>query len=231
MSAVSGAASGLRQAVMSVVGRGGYNDDKFAAWNKNLSEFVMKYDVNLLHKGFSVVLGDPSVLLSYVQKRVDLGHFQTYLSLGAVGVLGGVTTVGDYESKKALVDKQVQKGGYTLDMYYAAGWKPRGDRETVDEFSGRFDAWRRAQAGRDLSGEHNAHTTQPPVDPVGKVPVVTGGGVIQPVKFIGGDGVTVCQLNPNKKRKVVRTGFDWRDTPPLSVDGGGPSSLAVSSVI
>jgi hypothetical protein len=223
MSAVSGAASGLRQAVMSVVGRGGYNDDKFAAWNKNLSEFVMKYDVNLLHKGFSAVLGDPSVLLYYVQNRVDLGHFQTYLSLGAVGVLGGVTTVDDYESKKALVDEKIRTGGYTLDMYYAAGWKPRGDRETVDEFSGRFEAWRRSQAGRDLSGEHNAHTTQPPVDPVG--------GVIQPVKFIGDDGATVCQqLNQSKKRKVVRTGFDWRHTPHLSV-GGGPSSLAVSSVI
>ena len=226
MSAVSGAASGLRQAVMSVVGRGGYNDDKFAAWNKNLSEFVMKYDVNLLHKGFSAVLGDPSVLLYYVQNRVDLGHFQTYLSLGAVGVLGGVTTVDDYESKKALVDEKIRTGGYTLDMYYAAGWKPRGDRETVDEFSGRFEAWRRSQAGRDLSGEHNAHATQPPVDPVGGTSGPTGGGV-----FIGDDNLTACQqLNPSKKRKVVRTGFDWRHTPHLSV-GGGSSSLAVSSVI
>ena len=40
----------------------------------------------------------------------------------------------------------------------------------------------------------------------------------------------MCQLNPSKKRKVVRTGFDWRHTPHLSV-GGGSSSLAVSSVI
>ena len=59
--------------------------------------------------------------------------------------------------------------------------------------------------------------------PIGVVPT---SGV-----FIGGDNVTVCQLNPSKKRKVVRTGFDWRHTPHLSVGGGGPSSLAVSSVI
>jgi hypothetical protein len=221
--AVSGAASGLRQAVLAVVGRGGYNDDKFAIWNKKLSDFVLKYDVNLLHKGFSVVIGDPRVLLYYVQTGVDLGHFQTYLSLGATGVVTGVvTTLDDYESKKKLVDEQVRKGVYTLDMYYAAGWKPRGDRETVDEFSGRFEAWRRSQAGRDLSGEHNAHATQPPVDPVGGVPIVTGGGVQQqPVTFIGGDGVTTCQqLNQSKRRKFGRVEF-----------GGGSSSLVVSLLI
>jgi hypothetical protein len=83
------------------------------------------------------------------------------------------------------------------------------------------NSWLAQSAGSEHYWENTTPQGQQQV-PIGVVPT---SGV-----FIGGDNVTVCQLNPSKKRKVVRTGFDWRHTPHLSV-GGGSSSLAVSSVI
>ena len=71
------------------------------------NEFIGKYDYNLLHKGFGLVLSDPRVMSSYTVRGADLGHFQTYLSIGTHGIMNtGVTTVADYISKKELIDRQ-----------------------------------------------------------------------------------------------------------------------------
>ena len=159
---VLAAAAGLRSALISVMGNtGGEKWD----WTSRLSDFVGKYDYNLLHKGFAWVLSSPLVMLSYLSRGVDLGHFQTYLSLGIHDIMNGdVTTVDDYNSKKNLINIQLETDLYDMRSYYGSGGKPKGDNETIEEFNARFDAWRRSQAGKDVIEINRHHVTLPPVD-------------------------------------------------------------------
>ena len=162
LAAVLAAAAGLRVALISVMGNtGGEKWD----WTSRLSAFVGKYDYNLLHKGFAWVLSSPLVMLSYLSRGVDLGHFQTYLSLGIHDIMNGdVTTVDDYNSKKNLINIQLETDLYDMRSYYGSGGKPKGDNETIDEFNARFEGWRRTRAGIDIIEDNRHHVTLPPVD-------------------------------------------------------------------
>lgn len=165
LNAVLNAVSGLRSALISTVNT--LNHTSISTWVSVMNDFVGKYDHNLLQKGFDFVMSDPSVMLQYITSGVDLGHFQTYLSIGAHGIMNtNVTTVADYNSKKGLIDRQLSVGKYDLTMYYQSGGKPVGDSESMDEFNTRFLEWRRKAASIDVVHEHVTHTTQPPVDPL-----------------------------------------------------------------
>jgi hypothetical protein len=104
-------------------------------------------------------------MLSYLSRGVDLGHFQTYLSLGIHDIMNGdVTTVDDYNSKKNLINIQLETDLYDMRSYYGSGGKPKGDNETIDEFNARFEGWRRTRAGIDIIEDNRHHVTLPPVD-------------------------------------------------------------------
>jgi hypothetical protein len=165
LSVVLNAASSLRDAVITLLGYNLYG--RGVDYNKQLgvmSEFIGKYDYNLLHKGFELVLSDPRVMSSYTVRGVDLGHFQTYLSIGSHGIMNtDVTTVADYNSKKALIDRQLILDNYDIKRYYSSGGKPMGDRETIEEFNHRFFTWRTQAASSDITDDNIVHITQPPV--------------------------------------------------------------------
>ena len=164
LNAVLNAVSGLRSALISTVNT--LNHTSIPIWVSAMNDFVGKYDHNLLQKGFDLVMSDPSVMLQYITSGVDLGHFQTYLSIGAHGIMNtNATTVADYNSKKGLIDRQLSVDKYDLTMYYQSGGKPVGDSESMDEFNTRFLEWRRKAASVDVVHEHVTHITQPPVDP------------------------------------------------------------------
>ena len=165
LSVVLNAASSLRDAVITLLGYNLYG--RGVDYNKQLgvmSEFIGKYDYNLLHKRFELVLSDPRVMSSYTVRGVDLGHFQTYLSIGSHGIMNtDVTTVADYNSKKALVDRQLILDNYDIKRYYSSGGKTMGDRETIEEFNQRFFTWRTQTASSDITDDNIVHITQPPV--------------------------------------------------------------------
>ena len=119
----------------------------------------------ICYKGFDLVLSDPRVMSSYITRGVDVGHFQTYLSIGTHGIMNtDVTTVADYKSKKALVDRQMILDNYDMKRYYRSGGKPIGDEETFEEFNARFLVWRSRAASSDITDDNIVHIRHPPVD-------------------------------------------------------------------
>ena len=167
---------------------------------------------------------------------VDMSDYETIGALGNREFKNPSMTIQEYADTAAYVRRGrevFQKFGADEKRYIASGGKTKGDKEDDETYRGRINDWSNDQAlsnswlAQSAGSEHYWENTTPQGQQQVPIGVVPTSGV-----FIGGDGMTMCQqLNPSKKRKVVRTGFDWRHTPHLSVGGGGPSSLAVSSVI
>ena len=239
------AAGGLKAEVMNILNDNsivGLGDTRYERLN-TLKTTVSK---TAWERGMSGIMSS-SLELNEEYKDFDISSFEGIGRLGMTTFDRPATTIQEYRDLENVLYHirmgasawQSEKSRY----FIAVGDRAlQGDNETEGEYASRVENWARYDAQTQLVGVGFTGAEVGTFDDIMRRRYggngTPGGGVSTPsaqtpsqvVQYFGDDGTTVCQLNPSKKRKVVRTGFDWRHTPHLSV-GGGSSSLAVSSVM
>ena len=198
----------LRKYIITIITSNPSNADK------NLRVFEKTHGMPVIHKGIEQALVVRNMMVWLQNTGHDMEHFQTYISLGTTKILTDPPrSIAEQQNANRILADKMARDNIDFIQFYNEGGKPKGDRETNQEFTDRFNRWRKGKALEMTLDSHRPLTTEEEykkrlkedMDYIKNRNTQGGGGAAQSVDpgttYIGGDGATVCQFKPRKKQK------------------------------
>ena len=164
---------------------------------ETLRQFEKTHSLPVVFKGIEKVLNILRVQNGFMYLRnigYDLTQFQTYFSVGTTSLLSDPPrSVAEQQAADAILQDQMRKDNTDFQTFYGEGNKPRGDRETYEEFMERFARWKKQKA---IDATMNTH--KPIDEAVGTAPGAEGQTEEEP-----GEAVYCEYIRPKKKSKLT----------------------------
>lgn len=169
-----------------------------------LLAFQKTHALAILHRGIEKVTaggGQTGVWLD--ERGEDMKTFQTYFSLGAVELLSGPPrSVDEYTSIRNLTQHQIDEDVIDYSWFLAEGQKERGDNESLDEFSDRFDRWQSERARSEALDTHRAHSYEEYINQIKARAALRGQSESRGVVVVDEQGVSHCAARPRKRKAL-----------------------------